>query len=103
MSELGYLDKQQLEKLFGMEGGYVLDFTDRQFLEFFQTDFDIDIDNETYSAKGTSKADRMREFWCIEDNLIVSRVILGIIKLYKSGFTYSHGYIEVDPKNRTVC
>ena len=34
MSDLTFLEKKDLEKLFDMGSGYVLDFTDRTFQEF---------------------------------------------------------------------
>lgn len=43
-----------------MGGGYVLDFTDRTFSEFFNEELCIDIDNPKYRAEGTSKAKRLR-------------------------------------------
>lgn len=35
--------------------GYVLDFSDRTIAEFFEDEFQLDIDEEKYSANGTSK------------------------------------------------
>jgi hypothetical protein len=51
-----------LDEVFEMGGGYVLDFTDRTFREFFADELDIDIDDPTYSKDGTSKARRLRCF-----------------------------------------
>ena len=34
MSDLTFIEKTKLEKLFAMGGGYVLDFSDRTFAEF---------------------------------------------------------------------
>jgi hypothetical protein len=44
MATLNTNDKQLLEKLFQMGGGYVLNFSDRTFGEFFKDDIGIDID-----------------------------------------------------------
>ena len=62
-----------------METGYVLDFTDRTFRDFF-ADFNIDIDNQIFRSDGTSKANRMRTFWKIETNQKVGKVLNALIE-----------------------
>jgi len=78
MSDLGGSARRKLERLFGMGGGYVLNFSDRTFSDFFD-DYNIRIDDEQYKIEGTSKAKRMRTFWKIADNHVVGRVIEGLI------------------------
>ena len=46
----------------GMEDGYVLDFTDRTFAEFFALDLQINIEDQKFQSNGTSKAKRLRAF-----------------------------------------
>lgn len=41
-------------------GGYVLDFSNRTFSEFFNEELDINIDDTAYDVNGTSKAKRLR-------------------------------------------
>jgi len=41
MAALSYTDKQLLERLFKMEGGYVLNFSDRTFADFFHYELGI--------------------------------------------------------------
>ena len=55
------IDKQLLEDAFGMQTGYVLDFSDASFKKFFE-DFGINIDDPKYFVNGTSKANRLRTF-----------------------------------------
>lgn len=43
MPEIGAFERRKLEKLLGMGSGYVLDFSDRTYAEFF-IDFRVDID-----------------------------------------------------------
>lgn len=74
MSDLSHIEKRKLERLFCMGGGYVLNFSNRTFSEFFE-EYNIDIDNEIYMFKGDSKANRLRAFWKIEDNYTVGNVI----------------------------
>ena len=56
------IDMRFIDDLFGMGGGYVLDFSDRTFAEFFAEELGINIDNPRYAAEGTSKAKRLRYF-----------------------------------------
>ena len=78
MSDLSGSERRNLERLLGMGSGYVLDFSDRTFGEFFD-EYRVEIDAERYKAQGTSKAKRMRAFWDIDENPIVGRVISGLI------------------------
>ena len=43
MSDLSSIEKLKLEKLFGMGGGYVLDFSNRTFQEFILDNIRINI------------------------------------------------------------
>lgn len=69
------LDMRLIDDLFGMGGGYVLDFSDRTFAEFFSDELDIDIDHPKFSAEGTSKAKRLRCFLRASDSLTRVRVL----------------------------
>ncbi len=60
-AEVTSLDMRVIEDVLGMGGGYVLDFTDRTFREFF-AEHKIDIDAERFQNDGTSKAKRLRCF-----------------------------------------
>jgi len=79
MSEISGGERRKLERLFGMGSGYVLNFTDRTFGEFFD-EYRVEIDTERYRVRGTSKANRMRTFWNVESNHVVGRVISGLIE-----------------------
>lgn len=78
MADLTGSDRRKLEKLLGMGGGYVLNFSDRTFGDFFD-EHRVEIDAERYRARGTSKANRMRTHWELDANHIVGRVIGGLI------------------------
>ena len=45
-----------------MGGGYVLDFSNKTFAEFFDDEFQVDIYDDTYAIGGDSKAKRLRFF-----------------------------------------
>ena len=59
MADLSSIERRKLEQLLRMSGGYVLDFTDRTFSEFFEEHTRRDIDAAVYRERGTSKANRM--------------------------------------------
>lgn len=58
---LNQLDRDVIESVLLMGSGYVLDFSDRTFSEFF-LDFDVPIDDAQFHLDGSSKARRLRAF-----------------------------------------
>lgn len=79
MADLSSIERRKLERLLRMSGGYVLDFSDRTFSEFFKEHTRRDIDAAVYRERGTSKANRMRGFWAVEGNHLVGKVIQALI------------------------
>jgi len=75
MSSLVTNEKQVLEKLFQMGSGYVLNFSDRTFGEFFKDDVSIDIYDAKYNYASGSKANRMRGLWQVADDVAVGKSI----------------------------
>jgi hypothetical protein len=80
MASLTTNDKQVLEKLFQMGGGYVLNFSDRTMGEFFRDDIGIDIYDEKYNYASGSKANRMRGLWQVADDVLVGQSIVKLIE-----------------------
>ncbi|MBS7660538.1 abortive infection family protein [Pseudomonas lalucatii] len=78
MAEIDAFERRKLEKLLGMGNGYVLDFSDRTYAEFF-IDFRVDIDAPQFRTGGDSKAKRMRTFWDIASSHTVGKVLEGLI------------------------
>ena len=60
MSTIKLAELRIIDRVMGMEGGYVLDFSDRTFAQFFDQEMGVDIDNEVWHGNGTSKAKRLR-------------------------------------------
>ena len=75
MSDLTTIEKRKLERALGMDTGYVLNFSNRTFSEFFLDNFGIDIYAPKYDYGSGSKANRMRAFWELESNYLVGRVL----------------------------
>src|ERR1700690_3058620 len=89
MANLSFNERQKGEKLFEMVAGYVLDFSNRTFQEFISDCTGHDIYDQKYSAKGESKAHRLRSFWKSEPNQSVGKVLnelLDYCKANKSAF-----------------
>lgn len=73
--QLKTIDVKFLDALFGMEGGYVLDFSNRTFSDFFVRDLGIDIDHPTFAQDGESKAKRLRCFLRLADGATAHRAL----------------------------
>ena len=101
MAKINIIDKQLLEDAFGMQTGYVLDFSDASFKKFFEN-FGINIDNPKYFVNGTSKANRLRTFWEIEDNELVAETIntMADMKINKDLSILARGHIQKSAKIR---
>lgn len=64
-----------IDNALAMGDGYVLNFSDRTFAEFFEDEFRIEIDDPKYRSRGTSKANRLRSFVEQEEEFIVAQVL----------------------------
>lgn len=80
MSSLNPRERRKLEDLFGMNSGYVLDFSNSSFARFFEDEVNRDIYGGAYSSNGSSKANHLRSFWSREDDSLVARVIHGLLE-----------------------
>ena len=83
MANLTYVDKLQLEKLFGMGSGYVLNFSDKTFQEFVIDSVGIDMYAPGMDAGGTSKAKRLRYFWKMQPNRVAGKLLLALCDYYQ--------------------
>jgi hypothetical protein len=75
MSGLRQIDFLLIDDIFEMNNGYVLNFSDRTFAQFFKDELNIDIDANEFSQNGTSKAKRLRSFLRSANNDLVVRVL----------------------------
>jgi len=74
MSSLTDTEKRYFENLLGMGSGYVLDYTDQTFAEFFRT-HRVAIHDAKYQTYGSSKAKKLRSFWEQEPDALVGKVL----------------------------
>jgi hypothetical protein len=78
MANLNFNEKQLFERLFD-RGGYVLDFSNRTFGEFFN-DYNIAIYSDRFAKYGESKMKRLRAFWELEPDTKVGNVLSGLLE-----------------------
>ena len=100
MAKLKRSEMRIIDDAFDMHGGYVLNFSDRTFSEFFEDEFGIDIYIEKYSFNGSSKAKHLRAFVEAEDAYTVSKVLRTLWK-YKESLPKHQSYSAGDPIEET--
>jgi hypothetical protein len=82
MSSLTFIDKRYFEDLFGMSSGYVLDYSNATFAEFFRECVQVDIYADKYAINGDSKAKRLRAFWELESVQTVGKVLEALLEVW---------------------
>jgi hypothetical protein len=75
MANLTNIEKRRLERLFEMDGGYVLNLSNRIFEEFVFDSVDRNIYDARYENGGGSKANRLRVCWNAEGNGLVGKLL----------------------------
>jgi len=83
MSSLTDIEKRYFEKLLGMQSGYVVDYSDSTFGEFFSR-HKVNIHGQKYQTYGTSKAKKMRAFWEQEPDAVVGKVMGELLEAYEA-------------------
>ncbi|MDW8261886.1 MAG: hypothetical protein RMJ35_05105, partial [Phycisphaerales bacterium] len=79
MSDMTFTERKKLEELFQMEGGSVLDFTDRTFAEFVRDSVGLNIDDPIYHYGNGSTANRLRRLWMREPDHVVGRLLQALL------------------------
>lgn len=82
-----------------MSSGYVLDFSNDTFAEFFRETADIDIYSQKYARNGDSKAKRLRALWEIESDALVGKVLSGLLEIWQYNAS-RNGKIGDSPQHR---
>lgn len=78
MANLSTVDMKLVDSLFGMYGGYVLNFSNKTFASFFSRDVGIEIYDEAYAAHGESKGKRLWSFLERAPPAVVARALLAL-------------------------
>ena len=85
-----------VDEIFDMKSGYVLDFSNRTFAEFFEDEFGIDIDDAGYETNGTSKANRLRTLLAQADLGLVEAVLRKLLDHKQNLSAYSNPFVYDD-------
>lgn len=83
MSSLKLLERDCFENLFGMGSGYVMEFSNRTFSEFFRESVRIDIYSDKYIVNGDSKARRLRAFIEIDPDPVVGKALSDLLEFWR--------------------
>ncbi len=84
MSSLTQIERRKLERLLGMGGGYVLDFSNRTFDEFVIASVGRSIYDEKYNYGSGSKANQLRGFWNEERDPVVAKLLGDLLDFMES-------------------
>jgi hypothetical protein len=93
MANLSFSEKQLIESVFGMSGGYFLNFSNREFEEFM---LDVTGYNVYEKYPGLSKAKTFREFYKNETESYVGKAIVLAINYMRD-----NGLVEDNIKDKT--
>jgi hypothetical protein len=83
VSNLTHIEKQKLERELGMSSGYVLNFSNRTFDEFFREVVGVDIYEQRFDRGSGSKAHRMRAFWDLSTDRQLAAFLDGLIEAWE--------------------
>lgn len=89
---------QIIDSAFQSNPGYVLDFSDRTLSEYFEDEFNIDIDDQKYAINGSSKMKRLRTFFQIEEARIVTKVMRSLWEYRESIYKNCPNHTKIKEK-----
>jgi len=78
MANIRPIELKLVDDLTGMSSGWVLDFSNKTFAEFFQDEAGIDIYDDAYNEGSGSKGKRLRAFLRKAQPLAVSRILTAL-------------------------
>ncbi|MFY7937609.1 MAG: abortive infection family protein [Flavobacterium sp.] len=95
MADLSYIERANIERFLGMKSGYVMDFSDRTFQDFFGEVVGLDINDKKYQYSSNSKANRLRQFIKIESNYTIGKLLSAFCDYWLSKVHTG----EIDPRD----
>lgn len=97
MAEIKHTEMRFLDRVFDMESGYVLDFSNRTISDFFEDELGVDIYDSRYEVRGSSKANRVRCYLQTVDNSSAAQALKALWS-YRSDFYEMQGLEDPIPK-----
>lgn len=98
MAELTYREKADLEALFEMSSGYVMDFSNNSFSRFIGNVVNIDIYDGVGYTEYASKANKLRQIWSNEPDNIVGTLLEALLKYCEDYKLRRESLTEYDSK-----
>ena len=95
------MDMLTIDRVFGMEGGFVLNFSNRTFAEFFREELDVDIDDPRWADQGGSKAKRLR-YYLRQADRQTALDTLNALWEYREASSVTADYPELEDSVRTA-
>lgn len=93
MAVLRPIEMRLVDELFGMNSGWVLDFTNRTFADFFTHEVEIDIYDRVYEFGGNSKGKRLAAFLQIGQPKEIAKALTALWE-YREESRISHEKAE---------
>ena len=94
-------DMLVLDKVFDMGDGYVLNFSNKTFAEFFREELQVDIDHPRWAVQGGSKAKRLR-YYLRDVNPRTALDTLNALWEYREAISVTLEYPELDDGARAA-
>lgn len=83
MANLTYREKSVLEELFGMDSGYVMNFSNGSFSRFIGDVINIDVYDGPGYEEYASKANKLRQIWNNEPDNVVGTLIEALLSYFE--------------------
>ena len=93
MSKIRSIDMLFLDDVFRMRDGYVLNFSNRTFAQFFVDELNVDINDQVYAVNGISKARRLRCFLKSVDSPTAVRTLKALWN-YRETLRHQFGHAD---------
>jgi hypothetical protein len=78
MEQVRPVELKLIDELFGISSGYVLDFTNSTFADFFRREVGIDIYDNAYAIYGGSKGKHLRAFLTIGQPRAIAKALTAL-------------------------
>ena len=95
------MDIPIIDRVFGMEGGYVLDFSNRTLADFFLEELGVDIYDDRWKAQGNSKANRLRCYLRQSDRHTALQALEALWE-YREASSVTADYPDLEDSVRTA-
>ena len=95
------MDMPIIDRVFGLEGGYVLDSSNQTFAEFFKEELGVNIDDPKWAIHGGSKAKRLRYYLRRADRKTALETLHALWE-YRESSNITQGYPELEDAVRTA-